>query len=148
MPPKGTLCPMHKARVLRHGDAEKTAKGFKTFTWRYKRVGKAGHPLADASGSVYVHRLVLYESIGPGTHACHWCDQPVVWHRGGDQPQIHVDHLDDDGSNNELSNLLPACAHCNATRNGQRRRSALLRARGWYSRKDTYRPNPVTRGAA
>jgi hypothetical protein len=76
------------------------------------------HPLSDAvRGRVPVHRKVLYDIIGPGTHPCHWCQKPVTWGLTGTKSgSLIVDHIDDDGSNNEPGNLVPSCHRCNVTR--------------------------------
>lgn len=69
------------------------------------------HPLTSASGLVYEHQVVLYEKIGPGPHACHWnCGKMLEW---GGRNGIHVDHLDEDRSNNDPENLVPSCVGCN-----------------------------------
>ena len=65
----------------------------------------------------YVHRVILLESIGPGTHPCHWCGRLVDW----DAPRnarnsLLVDHLDQDRENNDPSNLVPSCQMCNSSR--------------------------------
>ncbi|MGI8721199.1 MAG: hypothetical protein ACR2JG_03120 [Geodermatophilaceae bacterium] len=70
------------------------------------------HPLADNQGRVYEHRLVLYAVLGPGTFPCHWCRKPVDW----DERTLHVDHLDDDKTNNNPANLVPSCLVCNVRR--------------------------------
>lgn len=75
------------------------------------------HPLADPKGYAYLHRVRLYDSIGSGEHACHWCRCAVVW--GVD---LHVDHLDFDRQNNDPANLVPSCNWCNAGRQPPRQR--------------------------
>ena len=46
---------------------------------RYRKIKAVGHPLAQADGQAYTHRIVLFEKIGPGVHACHWCGREVEW---------------------------------------------------------------------
>src|SRR5689334_2898842 len=41
------------------------------------KVYRKDHPLADGQGRVSLYRCVLYDKIGPGTHPCHWCQNPV-----------------------------------------------------------------------
>lgn len=59
---------------------------------------------------------MLFDTIGPGSHPCHWCERLVTWRaRRGDSEvdDLVVDHLDGNRSNNEPSNLVPACQPCN-----------------------------------
>lgn len=75
------------------------------------------HPLANKDGCVYEHRYVLFEAIGPGPHQCHWCSASVDWIKGKClKGSLVPDHLDGNKHNNALSNLVPACNRCNATR--------------------------------
>lgn len=82
------------------------------------------HPLASkvCSPRVYTHRMVLYDHIGPGNTECHWCRTPISW------DNLHVDHLDDDKTNNVISNLVPSCLLCN-TKRGQHKQIANKRMR-------------------
>lgn len=68
-------------------------------------------PIANKENKVYEHRLVLFNAIGYGPHKCNWCPKMLDWHDG-----LTVDHLDWDTTNNELSNLVPACLNCNSSR--------------------------------
>jgi hypothetical protein len=81
--------------------------------------GQHDHPLANKSGSITEHRKILYETLGAGTHPCHWCSMPVRWQRctvGCTKGTLVPDHLDGDKTNNHPSNLVPACNRCNAVR--------------------------------
>ena len=69
-----------------------------------------GHPLSDSRGLVYEHRYVFYEHNGNGPFKCYWCGREVWWE------MMHVDHLDDDKSNNNINNLAPSCPLCNQKR--------------------------------
>lgn len=134
------MCPMHYHRAYRHGDVNKVAhRSGVTVSHgrRYKTVTSKGHPLAHASGKVYEHRLVLWEAIGPGWHACHHCQRPVSWDHGKGHPDtLQVDHLNNYGDDNRPENLAPSCLDCNSTRGAQRRADALREA-GWWSSNDT-----------
>lgn len=77
----------------------------------YASTTRKGHPVANRSGGVWVHRMVLYDSIGPGPHPCHWCDAPVDWGEG-----LTADHLNWDRRDNRPCNLVPSCMSCNSTR--------------------------------
>lgn len=78
---------------------------------RYRLLKRLDHPLADALGRVYEHRLVLFESIGFTRVPCFWCGVGVVF---GDN--LYVDHLNHDRHDNKLVNLVPTCNTCNAGR--------------------------------
>lgn len=131
------LCPMHYHRQYRHGDVETVATGLKTVAGRrYRYVRADGHPLADKDGRTYEHRVVLYDHLGPGPHPCHWCGKDVDWVAKGDPRCLMPDHLNGDGADNEITNLVPSCGTCNSARAAQSR-SDLLRSRGWWSGNDT-----------
>ena len=130
------ICPMHYHRKYRHGDVNKTAFGVRQFVRRYRSVYLPRHPLASRSGKVYAHRLALFESIGPGEHACHWCGNPVHWHPAPDQAPLHCDHLNSIGDDNRPENLVPSCKPCNTAR-GSKKRHLELVAEGWWSEHDT-----------
>lgn len=130
---------MHYHRWYRHGDVRRVAsKGSVSVSLgrRYRSVYKPRHPLATKNGKVYEHRMVLFDEIGPGPHACHWCETEVDWLPKGDPRELQPDHLNDDGADNRIENLVPACRRCNALR-GTQRRSDALREAGWWSNNDT-----------
>ena len=77
----------------------------------YIQVRRPGHPVAGARGFAYLHRVNLYDAIGPGAHLCHYCPSEVTW--GID---LEADHSDRDRSNNDPSNLVPCCGSCNRGR--------------------------------
>ena len=74
------------------------------------------HPLAWASGVVPVHRAVLYDAIGPGTHPCHWCGVDITWEVRKGPGALEADHLNAIRSDNRRENLVPSCAACNRRR--------------------------------
>ena len=76
----------------------------------YKQEWSPGHPLARATAMIYVHRRVYREAHGEGPFACHWCSKSVTWRT------MHVDHVDNDPTNNAIGNLVAACPRCNTTR--------------------------------
>jgi len=136
----GSLCPMHYHRQYRHGSTGISARNAHTPSVShgrdYRTVMAHDHPLAPPSGRMYVHRVVLYDAIGPGTHACHWCQRPITWNADEKRNALVPDHLNGIGSDNRRSNLVPSCLRCNSVR-AQQARSRALRAAGWWSRNDT-----------
>jgi hypothetical protein len=96
--------------------------------------------LALKNGSVLEHRAVLYDKIGPGPHPCYRCGKNLLWFVAdpvkADPRLIQADHLDDDRSNNDPSNLEPCCHACNVGM-GQARRHGALKDSGWWSGRDT-----------
>ena len=74
----------------------------------------------------YQHRVVFYDRHGEGPFSCHWCDEVVSW------DTMHVDHKDEDITNNDPDNLVPSCARCNLWRNYQKTRTAITAATGVF----------------
>ena len=91
------------------------AQGFYLMKGHRYLTGVWDHPLSSKKGVVAEHRMVLYDTIGPGPHPCHWCGKPLDW--GGAQG-IQADHVDEDKLNNDPANIVPSCLHCNLWRNG------------------------------
>src|SRR5215831_15271574 len=87
---------------------------------RYAYTALREHPLQPSKKwkNVPMHRCVLFEKIGPGTHQCHWCGRRVVWRPGARTAigALVVDHLDGVSQNNDPANLVPSCHRCNASR--------------------------------
>jgi 5-methylcytosine-specific restriction endonuclease McrA len=81
-----------------------------------------GHPLADKRGRLLIHRLTLFNVIGPGVHPCHWCGTPVEW-----GTTLQTDHVNWDRRDNSPENLVPSCGPCNSRRvnpDNKRRKAA------------------------
>lgn len=137
--PNSDWCKMHYHRWYRHGSTDKVATDSPisvSLGRRYQRLYLPDHPLAGKNGQVYEHRAVLYAEIGPGPHLCHWCGAEVDWLPKGDPRELQPDHLNNDGGDNRLDNIVPSCRACNSRR-GSQRRSAALQAAGWWSNHDT-----------
>jgi 5-methylcytosine-specific restriction endonuclease McrA len=135
----GALCKMHYHRQYRHGSTDKAAHlsdVTASLGRRYTSTYKPGHPLASKHGKVYTHRLVLFEAIGYGPHVCHWCETEIDWLPKGDPQELQPDHLNGDGADNRIENLVTSCRSCNTAR-GCQARAAALRAAGWWSNNDT-----------
>jgi hypothetical protein len=131
------LCEGCYMRMRRKGTTDyKPAPRYRTeqsvgYIW----VREPSHPLADSTGLVYEHRFVFYNEHGIGPFKCHWCGLDIEWET------MHVDHLDDDKTNNNIDNLVPSCPLCNQKR-GRWKMIAKQRANG---KQITY--NGVTKTA-
>lgn len=99
------------------------------------------HPLlTPGMRNLTVHRAVLWGKIGPGTHPCHHCSEPVTWSPGARTRKgvLQVDHLDHDTRNNDPDNLVPSCHTCNNLRKLPRV-DAVLDHEPHYVRKSGHR---------
>ena len=84
------------------------------------------HPLRFENGWVRPHRVVLFDKIGDGIHACTWCGRKIAWRAHylpvdrvpfAEQPgELTVDHENADTLDNRPENLVPACRRCNSAR--------------------------------
>jgi hypothetical protein len=92
------------------------ARGF-SYNQGYRNLsGQLDHPLYKGE-VVAEHRIVLYNSIGPGPHECHWgCGKVLEW---GGREGIQADHLNRDKLDNRPENLVPSCLVCNWQRNNR-----------------------------
>lgn len=106
---KYQYCEKHYAMFLRKGHTEKHKfKDFLIHSKGYIKLKDKSHKLSDGDGYVYEHRKVLFDS-NPNMICVH-CGKEQSWET------CHVDHLDDNKSNNELSNLAISCPVCNQKR--------------------------------
>lgn len=135
-------CAMHWRRVRMYGSPDVVLKGGKPRSTAptqrkngYWVIYAPEHPTASTNGQTFVHRMNLYDSIGPGTHRCHRCGRKVTWF--AERPaRLDVDHADGDRSNNDPRNLRPSCHKCN---DGQAKRRKPSCARGHiYTPETTY----------
>lgn len=127
-----TLCPMHYHREYRHGSVHAKPQSLKTGTpRRYKSIYVPSHPLAGKHGNAYVHRVVLFDEIGPGPHECHWCAAVVEWLPKGSPGMLVVDHVNEDKGDNRVENLVPCCLSCNSARSAARRSRELASVGAW-----------------
>lgn len=76
------------------------------------------HPASDKIGCLLVHRQVAYDYYGPGAHNCYWCGVDIEWLFGErvQRGKIVVDHLNGDGHDNRIENLVLSCFICNLNR--------------------------------
>lgn len=107
------MCSMHRMRVRRSGSTDDPRqRNNRLLVKGYWLVYQPDHPLLTHKGYVGEHRVVLYDKIGPGSHACVWCGTEISW-EGFRWDGIIVDHLDRNSENNSPDNLVPACNLCN-----------------------------------
>lgn len=110
--PGAMYCEKHYMRIRRGGTTEKrkVAADRLVTTHGYIIAYRPDHPLAYSDGRVFEHRAVYYDAHGPGPFCCHWCGTSVTWET------LHIDHLNDQKTDNRLSNLAATCADCNMRR--------------------------------
>lgn len=111
------ICNSCYYRLKRTGSLAKRDWKYRSMhTSGYVKISNSSHALSKR-GMVFEHRKVLYDAIGPGPHACHWCGCDVDWIIGrASRGALVADHLDGDKANNNITNLVPACNPCNAAR--------------------------------
>ena len=118
---RATLCHMHYARLGRTGTTDLNPKEVideKLTSNGYVTIPANGHPLAHNS-RVYEHRAVYYNQHGIGPFNCYWCDTRITW------DDLHIDHLDDVKTNNQIANLVASCPTCNMTRGSAKMKKAM-----------------------
>jgi len=122
------LCEKHYGRLRRRGTTDPApASTGCLHSGGYVLIPAHGHPLREgkAGGHEYAHRVVFYDAFGEGPFKCHVCGAEVGW------SCMHVDHLNDDVTDNAVSNLKPACPTCNQSR-GRSKMAATHRANSRY----------------
>lgn len=107
------MCETHYYRARRNGTTEfigGATPGNLQHSGGYLLQPAKNHPRALGKYRAYEHRVVFYDAHGEGPFECHCCGKKVTWQ------DMHVDHLDDDPTNNVTANLSAACAVCNQQR--------------------------------
>lgn len=108
------ICQMHYFRYMRNGTYEKN--NGEPYKYRasnpkgYQMIKIPGHPLAHKSGYVYEHRKIMHDVYGDTLPPCRLCGKDIDWNT------CHIDHIDQDVTNNAKENLRPLCRPCNTNR--------------------------------
>ncbi len=121
-----SLCDMHYSRLRRNGiigtlPVKRTEKI--KHSGGYVLVYAPGHVVGRGKAHVYEHRKIFYDANGEGPFKCHVCGANQTW------DTMHIDHLDDDKTNNSIDNLAPSCPTCNQGR-GRHKMVRTNQARG------------------
>lgn len=104
------MCEMHYYRVRRNGHPGlKLRDEVIPHTGGYVLRANPGHPMSRGYRG-YEHRQVFFDANGLGPFDCHWCGRVVSW------DTMHVDHLNDDKTDNAIHNLAASCPTCNQKR--------------------------------
>lgn len=112
------LCQKHYFRFMRNGhyglNKRYAGPGKKRMRHSngYILLRIPGHPLAQKSCNVYEHRKIIYDAYGENLPPCEFCGKPSDWH----SRKTHIDHIDENRANNDLSNLRVLCNPCNVGR--------------------------------
>lgn len=112
---KDDVCQKHYFRFMRNGTYETVRKRKYRVTNQagYQSLLEPNHPLSQSSGYVYEHRMVAYSKYGETLPDCELCGKACSW----DIYTTHIDHIDEDVTNNNPLNLRPLCNGCNSSRN-------------------------------
>ncbi|MBC3948309.1 HNH endonuclease signature motif containing protein [Pseudomonas folii] len=135
-PAKGLgLCSMHYTRQARYGTLERTRKRTPSYihTQGYVVEHAPDHPLSNSAGEIYQHRRIFFDLFGEGPFNCFGCSQVLIW------SVMQIDHIDEVKSNNDPSNLRPACSGCNTRRS----RNRMIETKRLNSKK-VYRGRQMT----
>lgn len=124
---KQDVCQMHYFRYMRSGTYETTRKRKSRIqnSAGYILVFEPDHFLSQKNGYVYEHRANAFLKYGHSLPDCELCGVPCDWK----VYTTHIDHIDEDVTNNHPSNLRPLCNGCNSNRS----RPAAIEYKGRYS---------------
>jgi hypothetical protein len=79
------------------------------------------HPLfSKTQRYVIEHRKVIYDSMNGADPNCYWCGVQLKWRyidvNGKKKTSVVIDHLNENKSDNRVSNLVASCNNCNRAR--------------------------------
>jgi hypothetical protein len=106
------VCQKHYFRFMRNGSYD--LKRSKKYRYQnpagYELINEPNHPLSGKNGYVYEHRFVYYNEVNAEPYRCELCEDSINW------SNLHIDHIDNDVSNNKKENLRALCRVCNTFR--------------------------------
>jgi hypothetical protein len=76
----------------------------------YVYVKAYGHPMSGKSGWAYEHRMIVHAANSGICPPCFWCASPLSW------SECHIDHLNENRTDNSIKNLRVSCSMCNRSR--------------------------------
>jgi len=108
---KDDVCQMHYFRFMRNGTYDTVRKRNYRYTnpKGYQAIYEPDHILSQKNGYVYEHRFVMYSVFGDNLPDCALCGKECNW----DLYTTHIDHIDEDVTNNKPDNLRSLCNACN-----------------------------------
>ncbi|MCP4061617.1 MAG: HNH endonuclease [Pseudoalteromonas sp.] len=117
------VCQKHYFRFLRNGTYDTVnKKSYRLSNPKgYQLIYKPDHPLSQRNGYIYEHRFVVYSVYGVDIPDCSLCGVACSW----ELYTTHIDHIDNDVTNNNPSNLRVLCNSCNT---GRGKRECYLRS--------------------
>lgn len=108
------VCQMHYFRFMRNGTYDLLPKPIRKYRRHngkgYQLIFEPRHQLAMSDGYVYEHRFVIYSIYQNNLPNCKLCGCKLTW------SSCHIDHIDNDITNNTPENLRPICRACNVMR--------------------------------
>lgn len=108
------VCQKHYFRFMRNGTYDLLPKPTRKYRRHngkgYQLIFEPRHQLAMSDGYVYEHRFVVYQQYGDNLPNCCFCGCELSW------SSVHIDHINGDIKDNQISNLRPICRACNVMR--------------------------------